>query len=204
MSKTAKTPAEDVRKRLDQEQVFEAAEALVDRDGWRELTMTKLANELGVKVPSLYNHVPSLEALRGELQNRTLSQLGEALNRKAMGRAGEEAMRALAQTYRRFANEHPARYDLATQSHVDPDEFAVAAADAGGALAAVVRSYGIEDASIELQLSAFAALHGVLVLEHAHFFPDVIDTESVFNRVLEVVLTLLDEASSDQAKESVA
>ena len=196
-----KPPADD-RKRLDREQVLLAAETLVDRDGWRELTMTKLALELGVKVPSLYNHVPSLEALRGELQKRTLAQLGTALNRKAMGRSGETAMRALAATFRRFANEHPARYDLATQAHVDPEEFAVAAADAGGALAAVVRSYGIDDPSFELQLSAFAALHGVLVLEHADFFPDFIDTDRVFERVLELVLALLDDAASDEEQAS--
>ena len=200
MSRTPKPVPDDARKRLDREQVLEAAEVLVDREGWRELTMTKLAKELGVKVPSLYNHVPSLEALRGELQNRTLRQLGEALNRKAMGRSGDTAMRALGATFRGFANEHPARYDLATQAHVDPEEFAVAAADAGGALAAVVRSYGIDDESLELQLSAFAALHGVLVLEHADFFPDFIDTDRVFDRVLQLVLTLLEDAAPDEAR----
>ena len=173
---------------------------LVDRDGWRELTMTKLANELGVKVPSLYNHVPNLEALRGELQDRTLRQLGAALNRKAMGRSGETAMRALAETFRRFANEHPARYDLATQAHADPAGLAEVTADAGAAMAAVVRSYGIDDPTFELQLSVFAALHGVLVLEHAQFFPDYIDTDRVFDHVLETVLRLLEEAAPDEAR----
>ena len=60
------------RKRHDREEVLVAAEAICDRDGWTHLTMTALANELGVKVPSLYNHVPNLEALRGELQNLSL------------------------------------------------------------------------------------------------------------------------------------
>ena len=188
------------RKRLDRERVLVAAEALVDRDGWRELTMTALANELGVKVPSLYNHVPNLEALRGELQYRTLRALGVALNRKAMGRSGETALRALAQTFRRFANEHPGCYDLAMQEPVDLDEFTAASADAGAAMAAVVRSYGIDDTSFELQLSAFAALHGVLVLEHANFFPPTIDTDRVFEQVVEIVLALLEAAAPDEVR----
>lgn len=187
-------------KRLNHEQVLLAAEELVDREGWRDLTMTKLANELGVKVPSLYNHVDSLEALRAELQSRTLRQLGAALNRKAMGRTGATAFRALAETVRRFANEHPGRYDLAMQAASDLDELTAATADAGAALAAVVRSYGIDDPGFEIQLSAFAAMHGVLTLEHTGFFPSVIDTDRVFETVLDMVLTMLDTAAPDEAK----
>jgi AcrR family transcriptional regulator len=198
MSPTRKARVEEPHRRLDHEQVLAAAEGLVDRGGWADLTMTALASELGVKVPSLYNHVESLEALRGELQSRTLRALGSALNRKALGRTGEPALRALAATLRRFANEYPHRYDLAMQAPVDEDEFVAATADAGAAMAAVVRSYGIDDASFELQLSAFAALHGVLVLEHAGFFPASIDTDRVFELVLESVLTMLDRAVPDE------
>ena len=192
--------AADARKRLDREAVLVAAEALVDRDGWAELTMTALANELGVKVPSLYNHIPNLEALRGELQLRTLRDIGALLNRKAMGRTGETAMRALAAAFRRFASEHPGRYGLAMRAPVDRDAFAVASTDAGAALAAVIRSYGIDDASLEMQLSAFAALHGVLVLEHAAFFPPGIDVDRVFELVLDALLARFDAAAIDERR----
>jgi AcrR family transcriptional regulator len=189
-------------KRLDREQVLSAAEDLVDRDGWRDLTMTALANELGVKVQSLYNHVENLDALRGELQNRTLRALGAALNRKAMGRSGPTALRALAATFRRFANQYPGRYDLAMQAAVDPAGFEAATADAGAAMAAVIRSYGIDDSTFELQLSVFAALHGVLVLEHDGFFPETIDAERVYEHVLDIVLALLEAAAPDEANAS--
>ena len=188
------------RKRLDREHVFAAAEELVDRHGWRELTMTALAKELGVKVPSLYNHVPNLEALRGELQCRTLRAIGAALNPKAMGRSGPTAMRELAATFRRFANDHPGLYDLAMQEPVDRDAFAAAAADAGAAFAAVIRSYGIDDESFELQLTGFAALHGLLVLEHARYFPPAIDTDHIFEQLLDLVLEMLERAAPEQAR----
>jgi AcrR family transcriptional regulator len=202
MSKLARVTSENAPRRLDHEQVLAAAEALVDKDGWRELTMTALANELGVKVPSLYNHVESLEALRGELQNRTLRTLGATVNRKVMGRSGPAALHALVEAFRRFANEHPGRYDLAMQAPVDFEDFTAATADAGAAMAAVVRSYGIDDPTFELQLSAFAALHGVVNLEHAGFFPASIDTNRVFERILEIVLALFADALPDESQAS--
>jgi AcrR family transcriptional regulator len=156
---------------MDREQVLESAEAIVDRDGWSELTMSALARELGLAVPSLYRHVRNLEALRGELQCRTLRALGITLERKAMGRSGETAMRALATTFRRFAREHPHRYELAMREPVDREAFEQASLEASRALTAVIRSYGIEDASFEPHLSAFAALHGVVSLESVGFFP---------------------------------
>jgi AcrR family transcriptional regulator len=202
MSKIPRTNSESAPKRLDHEQVLTAAEALVDKDGWRELTMTALANELGVKVPSLYNHVESLEALRGELQNRTLRTIGAVLNRKVMGRSGPAALQALIEAFRRFANTYPGRYDLAMQAPINFDGFTDSTADAGAALAAVVRSYGIDDPGFELQLSAFAALHGVVNLEHAGFFPAFIDTDRVFERILQIVLALFADAVPDEVQAS--
>ena len=58
------------------------------------------------------------------------------------------------------------------------------------ALTAVIRSYGIEDASFEPHLSAFAALHGVVVLESVGFFPSPPIADDVFNRVLDSILEL--------------
>ena len=150
------------RKRLDREQVLVAAEAVVDRDGWPELTMSALARELGVAVPSLYRHVRNLEALRGELQCRTLRELGGALERKAMGRSGETAHAGARHHLPAVRREHPHRYELAMREPVDREAFAQASVEASRALTAVIRSYGIEDAGFEPHLSSFAALHGVV------------------------------------------
>jgi AcrR family transcriptional regulator len=188
------------RKRLDRAQVLETAEAIVDRQGWPELTMSALARELGVAVPSLYRHVRNLEALRGELQCRTLRSLGLALERKAMGRSGETGMRALATTFRRFAREHPHRYELAMREPVDPEAFERASLEASAALTAVIRSYGIRDGGFEPHLSAFAALHGVVALESVGFFPSPELADAVFERVLGSILELLAAAAPDEAR----
>jgi AcrR family transcriptional regulator len=188
------------RRRLDHEQVLATAEAIVDRDGWPELTMSALARELGVAVPSLYRHVRNLEALRAELQCRTLRALGLALERKAMGRSGETGMRALATTFRRFAREHPHRYELAMREPIDREAFEQASLEASAALTAVIRSYGIEDGGFEPHLSSFAALHGVVTLESVGFFPSPDMADAVFARVLDSILQLLAAAAPGEAR----
>jgi AcrR family transcriptional regulator len=188
------------RKRLDHEQVLVAAEALVDRTGWPHLTMSELARELGVAVPSLYRHVRNLDGLLGELQNRTITRLGTKLNRAAMGRSAEAGIRALAATLREFAREHPNRYDLAMRRAIDSDGFASASIGAAAALDAIVRSYGIDDPPLETQVSTFAALHGVIVLENSGFFPSAIDADVVYAQVLDQVVDLLASAVPDELR----
>lgn len=183
--------SQPVRRRLDKERVLSAAEAIVDRDGATALTMTALAGELGVKVSSLYNHVPSLDALRGELQNRAMAELGVLLRNQAMGRTGERGLRALAAVMRDFARSHPGRYELAMSQPHDRAAFTEASVDAQAALGAIIASYDIDDASLEIQVSAFAALHGVVSLENAGFLDDVVDADRVFEVVLGLVVDLL-------------
>jgi AcrR family transcriptional regulator len=193
-------PAETPRRRLDRDQVLSAAEVLVDRDGASGLTMTALAGQLGVKVSSLYNHVPSLEGLRGELQNRAMYELGAELRNEAMGKTGERGLRALAHTMRAFARAHPGRYELAMSEPHDRHSFANASANAGAALGAIIASYGIEDASLDFQVSAFAALHGVVVLENTGFFGGILDADRIYELVLGLVVDLLANAAPPEVR----
>ncbi len=193
-------PETTPRRRLDREQVLSAAEAIVDRDGADGLTMTALANELGVKVSSLYNHVPNLEGLRGELQNRAMLELGTELRNTAMGKTGERGLRALAHTMRAFARAHPGRYGLAMSEPHDRDGFTEASANAIAALGAIIASYGIDDASFDFQVSAFAALHGVVVLENTGFFGEILDADRIFELVLGLVVDLLSATAPQEIR----
>lgn len=187
------------RRRLDRHMVVAAAEALVDHRGPAALTMTALAADLGVRASSLYNHIPNLEALRGELQNDTMRELGVRLRNEAMGRSGESGLRALAHALRDFAAAHPGRYSLAMSAPHDSEAFRHASADAMAAFAAIIASYGIDDISLEFQVSAFAALHGVVVLDGAGFLRGALDGDRVFETVLDQVVAMLGGATAPGA-----
>ena len=55
-SRTGGRPATRTAK-LSRDIVVNAALAFLDREGWDALTINALANHLGTKGPSLYNHV---------------------------------------------------------------------------------------------------------------------------------------------------
>src|SRR5262245_41881937 len=106
--------------------------------------MTALAARLGIRVPSLYSHVASAEAVLGAVQVRAHEVLATRFQRAAMGRTGATAFRALAQVLRGFAAEHGGLYDLALQRPFDPEAIAAASEPSAAALSAVIESFGID------------------------------------------------------------
>jgi AcrR family transcriptional regulator len=60
---------------LTKDELYERALAIVDEEGLAALTMRRLAQDVGVKAPSLYNHVPNKEALLDGALSRMRSEL---------------------------------------------------------------------------------------------------------------------------------
>jgi AcrR family transcriptional regulator len=106
---------------LDREAVVEAAAALADEEGLERLTIVRVAERLGVRAPSLYNHVTSLEELKRAVAALVAEQLADRLMRSAVGRSGEQAVFAIADAYRAFATEHPELYAAILRAP-EPDE----------------------------------------------------------------------------------
>ncbi|MQA11262.1 MAG: TetR family transcriptional regulator [Pseudonocardiaceae bacterium] len=81
------------------DKICETALAILDRDGLRELTMRRLADELGTGPASLYRHVASREELLAEVVDRVLGELpapDENLGwRDAIERLARDLRRAL-------------------------------------------------------------------------------------------------------------
>ena len=188
------------RVRLDREAVVTAAEDLVDRNGWPYLTMTELANQLGVRGPSLYSHVEGIEALLGAIQARALHALGLDLQRAVMGLGGPDAVRAIAAALRHFAIEHPGRYELAIAEPIDRPAVVVASREAGEALGAVLRSFGLPRATNDLAFTCLALLHGVLTLDRVGLFrqSDIeVDVDAAYAYAVDAVIRIIDRAAFD-------
>ncbi len=95
------------RRGLDKEQVVEAAATLADEVGYDALSLSTLADTLGIRSPSLYKHVDGLPALKRELALLGGRRLTDALRRAAVGKAGTDEVLAVLRTYRAFLREHP-------------------------------------------------------------------------------------------------
>lgn len=170
------------RRGLSRAVVVDAAALLADRDGFDALTLGAVAAQLGVRPPSLYNHVEGLRGLRRDLALRGVGEMGERLRDAAVGRAGEDALVAVAAAYREFARERPGLYG-ALQRAPDPGdaELLDAAERVLRPVLAVLAGYGLEGpAAIHAARTVRSALHGFVELERLGGFGIDLDVDASY------------------------
>ena len=174
------------RRGLDRERVVRAAAALADADGIEAVTLARIAAELGVRSPSLYNHVDGLEGVRRGVALLALGELGAAMREAATGRAGDDALVAIAEAYRAYARAHPGRYPLTQYlpRPADPEIDAAAAAVVQVVLDAL-RAFDLADDDAIHAARAFrAAVHGFVSLEAGGGFGLPVDIDESFHRLI--------------------
>lgn len=93
------------------ETVIAAAADIADRNGWEQITLANVAGQLGIKTPSLYNHVDGLPDLRQKVATYAAELLRDLLNDAAIGQSGKEALIEVGKSYVAFVRSHPGLYD---------------------------------------------------------------------------------------------
>lgn len=173
---------------LTPDSVAEAAADLVDREGLTALTLARLAEHLGVRSPSLYNHVDGLDALVRAVALRGIDQLGEVCRAAVMGRSGEDAIDRLAGAYRAYAIEHPGVYPLTQIARPGDDEYEAAATRVLESVSAVLGGMGyVGDELIHAARAVRSALHGFAVLETGSGFGLTVDLDDSFEWMVAMV-----------------
>lgn len=172
--------------------VHEAAD-LADEVGWDSLSLAALAPRCGVKLPSLYKHIASLDALRLEVSALALRELAVALTGAVLGKSGSDALRALAHAYRGYALAHPGRYaatvSAPTGNHLGQRE---AAAEVFRVVEATLSGYGFTgDDVIDAIRALRAALHGFVHLETNHGFGLPADIDRSYRRLVDGIDTTM-------------
>jgi AcrR family transcriptional regulator len=168
--------------KLSRDAIVNAALTFLDREGWDALTINALANQLGTKGPSLYNHVQSLDDLRRTVRMRVIDDIIGMLNNVGQGRTRDDAVVSMASAYRSYAHHHPGRYSAFTRMPLggDDPEYTAATRAAAGPVIAVLVSYGIDgENAFYSALEFWSALHGFVLLEMTGVMDDI-DTDAVF------------------------
>ncbi|MEU5769397.1 TetR/AcrR family transcriptional regulator [Streptomyces asoensis] len=178
---------------LSTDRLVRAGAELADEVGFDGVTVSALARRFDVKVASLYAHVRNSDDLRTRIALLALEELADRGDLALAGRAGKDALTALADVYRDYARTHPGRY-AAAQLRLSPE---TAAASAGPRHArmtrAVLRGYDLTEPdrthAVRLLGSVF---HGYVSLElgggFSHSAPD---TQETWTRVLDALDALL-------------
>ncbi|WP_159767143.1 TetR/AcrR family transcriptional regulator [Streptomyces sp. HM190] len=178
---------------LTPERLVRAGAELADEVGFDEVTVSALARRFDVKVASLYSHVRNSHDLRTRIALLALEELADRAAAALAGRAGKDALAAMANVYRDYAREHPGR-SAAARMRLDPE---TAAASAGVRHArmtrAVLRGYDLEEPdqthAVRLLGSFF---HGYVSLELAGGFSHSLpDSEETWIRLIDALDALL-------------
>jgi AcrR family transcriptional regulator len=178
-----------MRRGLTPATVADTAGRLADRDGLDALTLGAVATELGVRTPSLYNHVDGLPGLRRALALRGLAELGGVLRDAAVGRSADDAVIALADAYRAFARRRPGLYAALQRAPEAGDgELQAAAGRVLEPVLAVLRGYGLTgDAAVHAARALRSAMHGFVDLERVGGFGIDLDLDESYRRAIAAV-----------------
>ena len=173
---------------LDRGRVTAAAAAILDKEGPDSLSLARVASELGVKPPSLYNHVDGLDGLIRCIALEGIRGLADACRTASMGRSGPDALRSLLRAYRTYAAEHPGVYPLTQVARPDDEEISSASDRALEPALAVLGAFGIDgDDLIHAARAVRSAVHGFCLLEANGGFGYDHDPDESFERMIDVL-----------------
>ncbi|MFC5291127.1 TetR/AcrR family transcriptional regulator [Actinokineospora guangxiensis] len=156
---------------LTADKLVAAGAELADEAGFGQVTVAALAKRFGVAAASLYSHVGGTGDLRTRVALLALDELADRAADAVAGRAGRDALAALADAYREYAEAHPGRY-AATRHRLDPATAAASAGPRHAALTrAVLRGYGLaEPETTHAVRFVGATVHGFLDLSASGSF----------------------------------
>jgi AcrR family transcriptional regulator len=182
--------------------VVAAAADLADADGPGALTLAGVAAHLGVRTPSLYNHVAGLDDLHRRLALLVMTELADRLRSAAVGLAGPDAVRALLRAARDYALAHPGRYGFVARAPGTVDNPAAGASDtelaqAAGQVVDVflagLRAYGLTgDQAVHAVRALRSAVHGFVMLETGGGFGLPQDLDDSFATLVELLVAGLE------------
>jgi AcrR family transcriptional regulator len=178
------------RKHIDRERVLETAITLADQNGIEAVTLASVADCLGIRIPSLYNHVNGLPGLRREMTLWGLRSLSDTLRRAAVGVSGDEAITRVAEAYRVFALAHTGVY-AATLRAVPPEdtELSAIAAELVDIVVAVLRPYAAgQDDALHKVRALRSVMHGFVDLELSGGFGMALDRDESFRRLVRLFI----------------
>lgn len=179
--------------------VVQAAAALADAAGSAEhVTLAQVAAHFAIRLPSLYNYVDGLPDLRRALALLGVQELTAALQQAAIGRAGDDAIRALARAYRSFALAYPGRYSAGVRA-ASPDDHALIQASTVliELLVRVLEAYRLQgDDALHAVRALRSIVHGFVSIEAAGGFGMALDRDESFDRLIGMFLAGLRQAAS--------
>jgi AcrR family transcriptional regulator len=169
-------------------EIVRAGRELLEEEGPTALSMRRLGDRVGMRAPSIYEHLRDKQALLAALISVGLEEQADLF-----ARAAESAhpLHALATAYRDFARRQPHLYRLMTEQPLRRDLLAPGVEQA--AVLPLLRAVG-GDAERARAVWAFA--HGMVILELNDRFPPGADLDTTWREGIDAFIRRNDAAKA--------
>ena len=181
-STTARTP-------LDSARVIATAARIADSEGLDRLTLTRVADELGVRQPALYRHVDGYDDLLRSLSLRGREILAQRLADAAVGLSGDDSVAAVGHAWRQMVRDHPGIYAATDRYPCAGDAELEAAVEwVLSVLGQTLRGYDLsEEDRVHAARALRSAFHGFSHLESGDGHPLPHDPEDTFEHLVQLL-----------------
>jgi len=188
--------------RLDRETVVQTAAHLINTEGMQSLTLSRLARELSIRTPSLYNHIDGLPGLLRELALLNARSLAQVMKEAVIGKSGVQAIYSLSQAYRSYIKTYPGQYLIslpASGNLPEPDpELEKAEAQAVQVVQAVLAGFQlVGNDNLHAIRGLRSLVHGFATLEVAGGFGLPLDCDESFRRLVEMYIYSLEHRAKN-------
>lgn len=187
--------------RVDKDKIIAKAASLVNREGSDALSLNKLASELGIKPPSLYNHIDGLPHLLIELSILNTSKMAERMTQAVIGKSGPDALRSLACAYRDYIKDNPGLYLVTLKASNNQQRKSPELTAMEGKVVSIVQAvlvpYGlIEKDSLHTIRGFRSIVHGFTTIEIAGGFGLSLNRDESFDRIIQMFIDNLEKEST--------
>jgi AcrR family transcriptional regulator len=166
-------------------QIVDAARRLLEEQGPEALSMRNVAAEIGIRAPSLYEHVADKRALESAIIAAGLREQAVALTEAL--HASADPLVAMTGAWRGWALAHPHVYRLIYVRDLDREDSAVAGAERSAA----EPMWELCGGDVVAARVIWAFSHGMVQLELSDRFPPGNDVVLLWDRGLDALRALL-------------
>ena len=180
------------------EAVLAAAVGITERQGLSNLSIQQLAAELGVKPPSLYNHIKGIDEVKANIAKFAINEMDKVMRDAAIGYAREEALLRVACAARDFAINRMELYNaMNLYSAVAPNEYRKTMGLHMNILHQILDTYRLNDEVRIPFIHAFrSGLHGFVSLEAVGAFGDNTEINESFKKMIIHLIKMLEETNN--------
>ncbi len=177
------------RRPLDRARVIATAADIADTHGLSNMTLTRVADELGVRQPALYRHIRGYDDLLRSLSLRGREVLAQRLSDAAVGLSGDDSVAAVGHAWRAMVRDHPGIYAATDRYPCAGDaELEAAVERVLAVLGQTLRGYDLSDEDrVHAARTMRSAFHGFSHLEAGDGHPLPHDPEDTFEHMVQLL-----------------